>query len=172
MIEKIKLIFSNVQFRNVFYLFCGFLTCGILVLVFNPNLEYRSFPAIKDEEDVISLNKGKSIDDILDEYKDISTYYYSVSYGEYNITGYAIADTFNSATVIDEIEELLSFLTPSKIYSMVKNGNFLGNKDNVYTYNVNFMEKNYQMNFLIENQKIKEFTLKMDNELKLVYGGN
>ena len=47
--EKIKIILSNVQMRNMIYLVCGIFFILILFLIYNPKFEYRSFNDIVDE---------------------------------------------------------------------------------------------------------------------------
>ena len=78
--EKIKIILSNVQMRNMIYLVCGIFFILILFLIYNPKFEYRSFNNIIDEEDVKIISNKKSINKILYDYSLSDNYYYTIYY--------------------------------------------------------------------------------------------
>jgi len=171
MMEKIKIVFSNVQFRNILYLFLGLIGMLILIFIFNPKLEYQNFPKVKDENEVVEFNKNKTIDVILEEYKEMTTYYYDVSYKEYVVNGYAIADIFNSDIKYEEVEDLLVLLTPNKIYNFIKNGILLQNNVNSFIYKIRLNMVTCNLEIKIQDEKVKEIVLKLDEDFRIVYGG-
>lgn len=131
--EKIKLILENTQMRNLIYLLVGFIVIIILILIYNPNLEYRVLPSIVDEENVkIPYDNYKNI---LENYSKLDTYFYKIKYKDYYVNGYSIAGTFNDSIDIDEIKEIEKIIKPSNIYEMIKDKKYVKD-DNQYIYNL------------------------------------
>jgi len=171
MIEKIKIVLSNTQFRNILYLFLGLIGTIILLLIFNPNLEYRSFPEVKDESEVVIPVKKKQIDEILEEYRKLNTYDYTINYDEFIVKGNSVANIFYNDIKIEELNNLLPNLTPSKIYNMIKSGSFISNNDTTYIYLININGEYRKLKLNVENEEVKGFSIELDVNFSLKYGG-
>lgn len=171
MIEKIKLVLSNTQFRNILYLFLGLIGTIVLLLIFNPNLEYRSFPEVKDEDEVIVPVKKKQIDEILEEYKNLKSYNYTINYDEILVKGNSVANLFYNDIDIEELNNLLPNLTPLKIYNMIKSGSFISNNDTIYSYLININDEYRKLKLIVENEEVKGFSIEFDINFSLNYGG-
>ena len=169
--EKIKIILSNIQFRNILYLFLGLIGVIILMLIFNPNFEYRSFPEVKDENEVELPVKKKGIHEILNEYKKMTIYDYVINYDEYVIKGNSIDNMFYNDIYIEELENLLPNITPLKIYEMIESGSLISNDDSVYIYVININEQYRKLKLKIENEEVKGFSIELDVNFSLNYGG-
>lgn len=154
--EKIKIILQNTQMRNLIYLFLGFMSAFILLLIYNPNLEYRRFDDIVDEDNIKII---KNYSQILEDYSTYNTYTYIIYYKDYVISGYSIANTYYDDIEVEEIKEYEELIKPNIIYEKIKNLNYT-KEDNKYNYG----------NIVIELEKDKVKKLKY-NDLVIEYGG-
>lgn len=154
--EKIKIILQNTQMRNLIYLFLGFTGLFILFLIYNPNLEYRRFDGIVDEDNIKII---KNYSQILEDYSTYNTYTYIIYYKDYVISGYSIANTYYDDIEVEEIKEYEELIKPNIIYEKIKNLNYT-KEDNKYNYG----------NIVIELEKDKVKKLKY-NDLVIEYGG-
>ena len=157
--EKIKIIFSNVQMRSIIYLFLGFLGIFILFLIYNPKFEYRSFNNIINENDIKVIKDD--YEDILENLSTNGTYYYTIYYKDYIVSGYSIANTFYDNILVDEIKEYEEKVKPYILYENIKNKEYVKN-GNEYKYDSD------NITIVIENENIKKIIY---DDFIIEYGG-
>ena len=166
--EKIKIILSNVQMRNMIYLVCGIFFILILFLIYNPKFEYRSFNDIVDEDDIKIIGSKKSIDELIYDYSLIDNYYYKIYYKDYIVSGYSVENMFYDDIDIDEIKDIEHIIIPNNIYELIKDKEYV-NTNNSYIYNINSFIK--KITVFIENEMVKKVVLDMDYQVIIEYGG-
>ena len=166
--EKIKIILSNVQMRNMIYLVCGIFFILILFLIYNPKFEYRSFNNIIDEEDVKIISTKKSINKILYDYSLSDNYYYTIYYKDYIVNGYSSLNIFYDDTYIEEIKNIENIIIPSNIYKLIIDKDYI-NSNNSYIYNINSYIK--KITVFIENEMVKKIIIDIDDQIIIEYGG-
>ena len=166
--EKIKIILSNVQMRNMIYLVCGIFFILILFLIYNPKFEYRSFNNIIDEEDVKIINNKKSINKLLYDYSLSDNYYYTIYYKDYIVNGYSSLNIFYDDTYIEEIKNIENIIIPSNIYKLIIDKDYI-NSNNSYIYNINSYIK--KITVFIENEMVKKIIIDIDDQIIIEYGG-
>lgn len=166
--EKIKIILSNVQMRNMIYLVCGIFFILILFLIYNPKFEYRSFNDIVDEDDIKIIGSKKSIDELIYDYSLIDNYYYKIYYKDYIVSGYSVENMFYDDIDIDEIKDIEHIIIPNNIYELIKDKEYV-NSNNSYIYNINSFIK--KITVFIENEMVKKVVLDMDYQVIIEYGG-
>ena len=166
--EKIKIILSNVQMRNMIYLVCGIFFILILFLIYNPKFEYRSFNNIIDEEDVKIISNKKSINKILYDYSLSDNYYYTIYYKDYVVNGYSSLNIFYDDIYIEEIKNIENIIIPSNIYKLIIDKDYI-KINNSYIYNINSYIK--KITVFIENEKVKKIIIDIDDQIIIEYGG-
>ena len=166
--EKIKIILSNVQMRNMIYLVCGIFFILILFLIYNPKFEYRSFNNIIDEEDVKIINNKKSINKLLYDYSLSDNYYYTIYYKDYIVNGYSSLNIFYDDTYIEEIKNIENIIIPSNIYKLIIDKDYI-KSNNSYIYNINSYIK--KITVFIENEMVKKIIIDIDDQIIIEYGG-
>lgn len=166
--EKIKIILSNVQMRNMIYLVCGIFFILILFLIYNPKFEYRSFNNIIDEEDVKIISNKKSINKILYDYSLSDNYYYTIYYKDYIVNGYSSLNIFYDDIYIDEIKNIENIIIPSNIYKLIIDKDYI-KSNNSYIYNINSYIK--KITVFIENEMVKKIIIDIDDQIIIEYGG-
>ena len=166
--EKIKIILSNVQMRNMIYLVCGIFFILILFLIYNPKFEYRSFNNIIDEEDVKIISNKKSINKILYDYSLSDNYYYTIYYKDYVVNGYSSLNIFYDDIYIDEIKNIENIIIPSNIYKLIIDKDYI-KSNNSYIYNINSYIK--KITVFIENEMVKKIIIDIDDQIIIEYGG-
>ena len=166
--EKIKIILSNVQMRNMIYLVCGIFFILILFLIYNPKFEYRSFNNIIDEEDVKIISTKKSINKILYDYSLNDNYYYTIYYKDYIVNGYSSLNIFYDDIYIDEIKNIENIIIPSNIYKLIIDKDYI-KINNSYIYNINSYIK--KITVFIENEMVKKIIIDIDDQIIIEYGG-
>lgn len=166
--EKIKIILSNVQMRNMIYLVCGIFFILILFLIYNPKFEYRSFNNIIDEEDVKIISNKKSINKILYDYSLSDNYYYTIYYKDYIVNGYSSLNIFYDDIYIEEIKNIENIIIPSNVYKLIIDKDYI-KSNNIYIYNINSYIK--KITVFIENEKVKKIIIDIDDQIIIEYGG-
>lgn len=166
--EKIKIILSNVQMRNMIYLVCGIFFILILFLIYNPKFEYRSFNNIIDEEDVKIISNKKSINKILYDYSLSDNYYYTIYYKDYVVNGYSSLNIFYDDIYIEEIKNIENIIIPSNIYKLIIDKDYI-KSNNSYIYNINSYIK--KITVFIENEMVKKIIIDIDDQIIIEYGG-
>ena len=166
--EKIKIILSNVQMRNMIYLVCGIFFILILFLIYNPKFEYRSFNNIIDEEDVKIISTKKSINKILYDYSLNDNYYYTIYYKDYIVNGYSSLNIFYDDIYIEEIKNIENIIIPSNIYKLIIDKDYI-KSNNSYIYNINSYIK--KITVFIENEMVKKIIIDIDDQIIIEYGG-
>lgn len=166
--EKIKIILSNVQMRNMIYLVCGIFFILILFLIYNPKFEYRSFNNIIDEEDVKIISNKKSINKILYDYSLSDNYYYTIYYKDYIVNGYSSLNIFYDDIYIEEIKNIENIIIPSNIYKLIIDKDYI-KSNNSYIYNINSYIK--KITVFIENEMVKKIIIDIDDQIIIEYGG-
>ena len=166
--EKIKIILSNVQMRNMIYLVCGIIFILILFLIYNPNFEYRNFNNIVDEEDVKIISNKKNINKILYDYSLSDNYYYTIYYKDYVVNGYSESNIFYDDIDVDEIKNIENIIMPNNIYKLIIDKDYV-NSGNSYIYNINgFIKK---ITIFIEDEIVKKLILDIEDQFIIEYGG-
>ena len=166
--EKIKIILSNVQMRNMIYLVCGIFFILILFLIYNPKFEYRSFNNIIDEEDVKIISTKKSINKILYDYSLSDNYYYTIYYKDYIVNGYSSLNIFYADIYIEEIKDIENIIMPNNIYKLIIDKDYI-KSNNSYIYNINSYIK--KITVFIENEMVKKIIIDIDDQIIIEYGG-
>lgn len=148
--KKIKILLENTQMRNLIYLFTGLIIIIILILIYNPNLEYRTFNEIVKEPNKNEYNQ------ILKNFRTLETYTFKINYKDKIINGYSIAGTIYSNNLPKEIENKIK---PENIYNLIKNENYII-INNEYIYE--------NIKIITEKNKIKTIIY---DEIIIEYGG-
>lgn len=115
--KKIKIIFSNIQMRNIIYLVFGIICCTFLILVCRTRENDRN-------------NFTDGYNEIISKYSKMETYFYAIYYNNEIIDGYFIAGK-NSVNLND----LENVIKPSNIYNLIKDEEYI-KLENDYVYNL------------------------------------
>ena len=160
--EKIKIIFENVQMRNIIYLFLGLIFSVIIIVTYKPykkSLEIVPEDEIKLPQKEIE-KKSKTLNEILEDYKKIEMFSYKIYYKEYIINGIYENGIFMDDSESEEIKTFEELIRPNNLYNILKDKNYQNN----YEYNID----NYTIKLEIENDKIQKVTI---NQIIIEYGG-
>lgn len=160
--EKIKIIFENVQMRNIIYLFLGLIFSIIIIATYKPykkNLEIVPEDEVKVPQKEIE-KKSKTLNEILEDYKKIEMFSYKIYYKEYIINGIYENGIFMDDSESEEIKTFEELIRPNNLYNILKDKNYQNN----YEYNID----NYTIKLEIENDKIQKVTI---NQIIIEYGG-
>jgi hypothetical protein len=160
--EKIKIIFENVQMRNIIYLFLGLIFSIIIIATYKPykkNLEIVPEDEVKVPQKEIE-KKSKTLNEILEDYKKIEMFSYKIYYKEYIINGIYENGIFMDDSESEEIKTFEELIRPNNLYNILKDKNYQNN----YEYNID----NYTIKLEIENDKIQKVTI---NQIIMEYGG-
>lgn len=160
--EKIKIIFENVQMRNVIYLFLGLIFSIIIIATYKPykkSLEIVPEDEIKLPQKEIE-KKSKTLNEILEDYKKIEMFSYKIYYKEYIINGIYENGIFMDDSESEEIKTFEELIRPNNLYNILKDKDYQNN----YEYNID----NYTIKLEIENEKIQKVTI---NQIIIEYGG-
>ena len=155
--EKIKIIFENVQMRNIIYLFLGLIFSIIIIATYKPykkNLEIVPEDEVKVPQKEIE-KKSKTLN-----YKKIEMFSYKIYYKEYIINGIYENGIFMDDSESEEIKTFEELIRPNNLYNILKDKNYQNN----YEYNID----NYTIKLEIENDKIQKVTI---NQIIMEYGG-
>lgn len=160
--EKIKIIFENVQMRNIIYLFLGLIFSIIIIATYKPykkSLEIVPEDEIKLPQKEIE-KKSKTLNEILEDYKKIEMFSYKIYYKEYIINGIYENGIFMDDFESEEIKTFEELIRPNNLYNILKDKDYQNN----YEYNID----NYTIKLEIENEKIQKVTI---NQIIIEYGG-
>ena len=160
--EKIKIIFENVQMRNIIYLFLGLIFSIIIIATYKPykkSLEIVPEDEIKLPQKEIE-KKSKTLNEILEDYKKIEMFSYKIYYKEYIINGIYENGIFMDDSESEEIKTFEELIRPNNLYNILKDKDYQNN----YEYNID----NYTIKLEIENDKIQKVTI---NQIIMEYGG-
>ena len=160
--EKIKIIFENVQMRNIIYLFLGLIFSIIIIATYKPykkSLEIVPEDEIKLPQKEIE-KKSKTLNEILEDYKKIEMFSYKIYYKEYIINGIYENGIFMDDFESEEIKTFEELIRPNNLYNILKDKDYQNN----YEYNID----NYTIKLEIENDKIQKVTI---NQIIIEYGG-
>lgn len=160
--EKIKIIFENVQMRNIIYLFLGLIFSVIIIATYKPykkSLEIVPEDEIKLPQKEIE-KKSKTLNEILEDYKKIEMFSYKIYYKEYIINGIYENGIFMDDSESEEIKTFEELIRPNNLYNILKDKDYQNN----YEYNID----NYTIKLEIENEKIQKVTI---NQIIIEYGG-
>lgn len=160
--EKIKIIFENVQMRNIIYLFLGLIFSIIIIATYKPykkSLEIVPEDEIKLPQKEIE-KKSKTLNEILEDYKKIEMFSYKIYYKEYIINGIYENGIFMDDSESEEIKTFEELIRPNNLYNILKDKDYQNN----YEYNID----NYTIKLEIENEKIQKVTI---NQIIIEYGG-
>lgn len=160
--EKIKIIFENVQMRNIIYLFLGLIFSIIIIATYKPykkSLEIVPEDEIKLPQKEIE-KKSKTLNEILEDYKKIEMFSYKIYYNEYIINGIYENGIFMDDSESEKIKTFEELIRPNNLYNILKDKNYQNN----YEYNID----NYTIKLEIENDKIQKVTI---NQIIMEYGG-
>ena len=160
--EKIKIIFENVQMRNIIYLFLGLIFSIIIIATYKPykkSLEIVPEDEIKLPQKEIE-KKSKTLNEILEDYKKIEMFSYKIYYKEYIINGIYENVIFMDDSESEEIKTFEELIRPNNLYNILKDKDYQNN----YEYNID----NYTIKLEIENDKIQKVTI---NQIIIEYGG-
>lgn len=160
--EKIKIIFENVQMRNIIYLFLGLIFSIIIIATYKPykkSLEIVPKDEIKLPQKEIE-KKSKTLNEILEDYKKIEMFNYKIYYKEYIINGIYENGIFMDDSESEEIKTFEELIRPNNLYNILKDKDYQNN----YEYNID----NYTIKLEIENEKIQKVTI---NQIIIEYGG-
>lgn len=160
--EKIKIIFENVQMRNIIYLFLGLIFSIIIIATYKPykkSLEIVPEDEIKLPQKEIE-KKSKTLNEILEDYKKIEMFSYKIYYKEYIINGIYENGIFMDDSESEEIKTFEELIRPNNLYNILKDKDYQNN----YEYNID----NYTIKLEIENDKIQKVTI---NQIIIEYGG-
>lgn len=160
--EKIKIIFENVQMRNIIYLFLGLIFSIIIIATYKPykkSLEIVPEDEVKVPQKEIE-KKSKTLNEILEDYKKIEMFSYKIYYKEYIINGIYENGIFMDDFESEEIKTFEELIRPNNLYNILKDKNYQNN----YEYNID----NYTIKLEIENEKIQKVTI---NQIIIEYGG-
>lgn len=160
--EKIKIIFENVQMRNIIYLFLGLIFSIIIIATYKP---YKKSLKIVPEDEIKLPQKeiekkSKTLNEILEDYKKIEMFSYKIYYKEYIINGIYENGIFMDDSESEEIKTFEELIRPNNLYNILKDKNYQNN----YEYNID----NYTIKLEIENDKIQKVTI---NQIIMEYGG-
>lgn len=160
--EKIKIIFENVQMRNIIYLFLGLIFSIIIIATYKPykkSLEIVPEDEIKLPQKEIE-KKSKTLNEILEDYKKIEMFSYKIYYKEYIINGIYENGIFMDDSESEEIKTFEELIRPNNLYNILKDKDYQNN----YEYDID----NYTIKLEIENEKIQKVTI---NQIIIEYGG-
>ncbi len=160
--EKIKIIFENVQMRNIIYLFLGLIFSVIIIVTYKPykkNLEIVPEDEVKVPQKEIE-KKSKTLNEILEDYKKIEMFSYKIYYKEYIINGIYENGIFMDDSESEEIKTFEELIRPNNLYNILKDKDYQDN----YEYNID----NYTIKLEIENDKIQKVAI---NQIIMEYGG-
>lgn len=160
--EKIKIIFENVQMRNIIYLFLGLIFSIIIIATYKP---YKKSLKIVPEDEIKLPQKeiekkSKTLNEILEDYKKIEMFSYKIYYKEYIINGIYENGIFMDDSESEEIKTFEELIRPNNLYNILKDKDYQNN----YEYNID----NYTIKLEIENDKIQKVTI---NQIIIEYGG-
>ena len=160
--EKIKIIFENVQMRNIIYLFLGLIFSIIIIATYKPYK--KSFEIVPEDEIKLPQKeiekKSKTLNEILEDYKKIEMFSYKIYYKEYIINGIYENGIFMDDFESEEIKTFEELIRPNNLYNILKDKDYQNN----YEYNID----NYTIKLEIENEKIQKVTI---NQIIIEYGG-
>lgn len=160
--EKIKIIFENVQMRNIIYLFLGLIFSIIIIATYKPYK--KSFEIVPEDEIKLPQKeiekKSKTLNEILEDYKKIEMFSYKIYYKEYIINGIYENGIFMDDSESEEIKTFEELIRPNNLYNILKDKDYQNN----YEYNID----NYTIKLEIENEKIQKVTI---NQIIIEYGG-
>ena len=162
--EKIKIIFENVQMRNIIYLFLGLIFSIIIIIIATYKPYKKSFEIVPEDEIKLPQKeiekKSKTLNEILEDYKKIEMFSYKIYYKEYIINGIYENGIFMDDSESEEIKTFEELIRPNNLYNILKDKDYQNN----YEYNID----NYTIKLEIENEKIQKVTI---NQIIIEYGG-